>query len=102
MAPQVQPTTSVEEAAQAHAQHIVVGDTAAIRQDCVPHLRQTPEDLYTQLVASTFERYAVLGHAKIGYQHVFKIRYFGPTVMTLHHRLGEQDGRWVVLESERI
>ena len=77
MAPQPQPTTAVEQAAQAHAQHIVAGDTTAISQDCVPHVLQTPENLYAQLAATTFERAAIVGHAKIGYQHVFKIRYFG-------------------------
>ena len=102
MTPQTPPTTAVEQAAQAHAQHIVAGDTTAISQDCVPHVLQTPENLYAQLAAATFERAVILGHAKIGYQHVFKIRYFGPTVMTLHHRLGDQDGKWLVLESERI
>ena len=50
----------------------------------------------------TFERYAVLGHARIGLQHVFKIRYVGTPTMTLHHRLGPVDGRWLVLESERV
>jgi hypothetical protein len=102
MAAQVEPTTAVEQVAQAHARHIVGGNMVAIMQDCVPHVLQTPADLYTQLAASTFERYAILGHAKIGFQHVFKVRYFGPTVMTLHHRLGDQNGTWLVLESERI
>lgn len=102
MAPQVQSATPVEQAAVLHAQHIVSGDLAAMQQDCVPNVLQTPADLYAQLAAVAFERYAILGHAKIGFQHVFKIRYFGPTVMTLHHRLGGQGGRWVVLESEGV
>ena len=99
--PQTQPA-AVEQAAEAHAQHIVAGDTAAIRRDCAPNLLQEPEDLYAQLQAATFERYAILGHAKIGFHHVFKIRYFGPIVITLHQRFGEVDGIWLVLESERI
>ncbi len=94
--------SAVEQAAAAHAQHIVAGDRAAILEDCAPNVLQTPEDLYEQLCAARFERYAIVGHAKIGFQHVFKIRYFGPTVYTLHHRLGERDGKWLVLESERI
>ena len=102
MAPPVQPTTPVEQAAATHAQHIVAKDLAAMQQDCVPNVLQTPADLYAQLAAAAFERYAILGHAKIGFQHVFKIRYVGPTVMTLHHRLGDQGGKWVVLESERV
>jgi hypothetical protein len=92
----------VEQAAEAHAQHIVAGDTAAMAHDCVPMVLQTPEDLYAQLGTARFERYAIVGHAKIGLQHVFKVRYFGPTVLTLHHRFGSQDERWVVLESERV
>lgn len=98
---QTQPS-AVEQAAEAHAQHIVAGDAAAIGRDCAPHLLQTPEDLYARLQSTRFERYAVLGHAKIGFHHVFKIRYFGSTVMTLHQRFGEVDGIWLVLESERI
>jgi hypothetical protein len=101
MAQQVQ-TASVEQAAEAHAQHIVAGDATAMAHDCVPTVLQTPEDLYAQLGAAQFERYAIVGHAKIGLQHVFKVRYFGPTVLTLHHRFGSQNGRWVVLESERV
>ena len=50
----------------------------------------------------TFERYAVLGHARIGLQHIFKIRYFGATIVTLHHRFGLVAGQWRVLESERV
>ena len=102
MAPPVQPTTPVEQTAATHAQHIVAGDLAAMQHDCTPNVLQTPADLYKQLAAVAFERYTILGHAKIGFQHVFKIRYVGPTVITLHHRLGDQGGRWVVLESERV
>ena len=102
MAHSVQPTTPVEEVAAAHAQHIVAGAAEAITQDCAPNVLQTPEDLYAQLVATAFERYAIVGHAKIGLQHVFKIRYVGATVVTLHHRLGETGGKWLVLESERV
>lgn len=102
MAQHVLPTTPVEDVATAHAQHIVAGDAAAITQDCTPNVLQTPADLYAQLVATAFERYAVVGHAKIGLQHVFKIRYVGATVVTLHHRLGETGGKWLVLESERV
>ena len=74
-----QPTVPVEQAAEAHARHIVAGDRVALYQDC-----------------------AVLGHARIGLQHVFKIRYVGTPTVTLHHRLGAVDGRWLVLESERV
>jgi hypothetical protein len=102
MASPAQPTTPVEQAAAMHAQHIVAGDLTAVQQDCVPNVMQTPADLYEQLAAVAFERYAILGHARIGFQHVFKIRYVGPTVMTVHHRLGDQGGRWVVLESECV
>ena len=102
MAQRVRPTTPVEDIATAHAQHIVAGAAEAITQDCAPNVLQTPEDLYTQLVATAFERYAIVGHAKIGLQHVFKIRYVGATVVTLHHRLGETGGKWLVLESERV
>jgi hypothetical protein len=102
MAHYVQPTTPVEEVAAAHAQHIVARGALAIRQDCALHVLQTPEDLYAQLAAAAFERYAIVGHAKIGLQHVFKIRYMGATVVTLHHRLGETAGKWLVLESERV
>ena len=95
-------TPSVEQAAEAHAQHIVLGDSAAMHQDCIAQVRQEPADLYTQLSTATFARYAVLGHAKIGLQHVFKIRYFGATTVTLHHRLGAVEEQWRVLESERV
>ena len=95
-------TPSVEQAAEAHAQHIVRGDSAAMSQDCIAQVRQEPPELYAQLRAATFERYAVLGHARIGLQHVFKIRYFGATTVTLHHRFGAVEGQWRVLESERI
>ena len=96
------PTLPVEQAAEAHAQHIVLGDSAAMSQDCITQVRQEPPDLYTQLGTTTFARYAVLGHAKIGFHHIFKIRYFGATTMTLHHRLGAVEGQWRVLESERV
>jgi len=59
---------------------------------CIAQVRQEPPDLYAQLRAATFARYAVLGHAKIGFHHVFKIRYFGATTVTLHHRLGRCGG----------
>ncbi|GIX48193.1 MAG: hypothetical protein KatS3mg131_2404 [Candidatus Tectimicrobiota bacterium] len=95
-------SAAVEQAAAAHAQHIVAGDRAAVLQDCIPGVLQTPADLYERLLVARFERYAIVGHAKIGFQHVFKIRYFGPRVVTLHHRLGERDGRWWVLESEVV
>jgi hypothetical protein len=95
-------TVTVEQAAQVHAQQIVAGDRMALQQDCVVPVRQEPPDLYAQLDAMTFERYAVLGHAKIGFQHVFKIRYFGAGIVTLHHRFGAVDGQWRVLESERV
>ena len=97
-----QSTVTVEQVAQEHAQHIVAGDRTAMQQDCVVPVRQDPPDLYAQLGAMTFERYAVLGHAKIGFQHVFKIRYFGAVAVTLHHRFGAVDGQWRVLESERV
>ena len=96
------PTLSVEQAAEAHAQHVVLGDSAAMHQDCIAQVRQEPPDLYAQLRAATFERYAVLGHARIGLQHIFKIRYFGATTVTLHHRLGAVEGQWRVLESARV
>jgi len=96
------PTLPVEQAAEAHAQHIVRGDDAALSQDCIAPVRQEPLDLYAQLRAATFERYAVLGHARIGLQHVFKIRYFGAVTVTLHHRFGAVEGQWRVLESERV
>jgi hypothetical protein len=96
------PTLSVEQAVEAHAQHIVLGDSAAIYQDCIAQVRQEPTDLYTQLSVATFERYAVLGHARIGLQHVFKIRYFGVTTVTVHHRFGAVEGQWCVLESARV
>ena len=94
--------TAVEEAVQRHARHIVAADSAAIKQDCDPQVLQTPEDLYTQLCASRFERYDLLGHAKIGFQHILKVRYVGPHAVTIHHRLGERNGKWLVLESERL
>ena len=97
-----QPTLPVEQAAEAHAQHIVAGDRVTMHQDCVAQVRQDPPALYAQLGAVTFERYVVLGHARIGLQHVFKIRYVGATTMTLHHRFGAVDGTWRVLESERV
>jgi hypothetical protein len=96
------PPLSVEQAAEAHAQHIVLGDGAAMHQDCIAQVRQEPPDLYAQLRTAMFERYAVLGHAKIGFQHVFKIRYFGATTVTVHHRFGTVEGQWRVLESERV
>lgn len=98
----VPPSMPVEEAAEAHAQHIVAGDMAAITRDCTPNMLQTPADVYAQLNAAGLERYVIVGHAKIGRQHVFKIRYVGTTVMTLHHRLGDASGAWLVLESERV
>ena len=96
------PTLPVEQAAEAHAQHIVLGDSTAMHQDCIAQVRQEPPDLYAQLGTTTFTRYAVLGHARIGLQHIFKIRYFGATTVTLHHRLGAVEGQWCVLESERV
>jgi hypothetical protein len=96
------PTLSVEQAAEAHAQHIVLGDSAAMHQDCIAQVRQEPLELYVQLGTTTFARYAVLGHARIGVQHVFKIRYFGVTTVTVHHRFGTVEGQWRVLESERV
>ena len=96
------PTLPVEQAAEAHAQHIVLGDSAAMHQDCITQARQEPPDLYAQLGAGTFARYAVLGHARIGVQHVFKIRYFGATTVTVHHRFGAVEGQWRVLESARV
>ena len=96
------PTVPVEQAAEAHARHIVAGERAAVHQDCAVQVLQEPPDLYTQLDAGRFERYAVLGHARIGFQHVFKIRYCGTTTVTLHHRFGAVDGQWLVLESERV
>jgi len=95
-------TVTVEQAAQMHAQHIAAGDRTALQQDGVVPVRQDPPDLYAQLDAMTFERYAILGHVKIGFQHVFKIRYFGAVTVTLHHRFGAVDGQWHVLESERV
>jgi hypothetical protein len=96
------PTLPVEQAAEAHAQHIVLGDSAAVCQDCITQVRQEPPDLYAQLGTTTFARYAVLGHARIGLQHVFKIRYVGATTMTVHHRIGAVEGQWRVLESARV
>jgi len=78
------------------------GPVAGCRPDCGAPERQEPPDLYAQLGTMTFERYAVLGHARIGLQHVFKIRYFGAMVVTLHHRFGAVSGQWRVLESERV
>ena len=92
----------VEQAAAAHAQHIVRGDSAAMHLDCIAQVRQEPPDLYAQLRAATFARFAVLGHARIGFQHIFRIRYFGATTVTVHHRLGAVEGQWRVLESERV
>ena len=97
-----QPTVPVEQAAEAHARHIVAGDRAAVQQDCAVQVLQEPPDLYAQLDAGTLARYAVLGHARIGFQHVFKIRYFGTPTVTLHHRFGAVDGQWLVLESELV
>jgi hypothetical protein len=96
------PVLPVERAAEAHAQHIVLGDRAAIHQDCIAPVRQEPPDLYTQLGMTTFARYAVLGHARIGLQHIFKIRYLGATTVTVHHRFGAVEGQWRVLESTRV
>jgi hypothetical protein len=96
------PMQSVEQAAEAHAQQIVRRAGAVLAQDGIAPARQEPPDLYAQLEAMTFERYAVLGHARIGWQHVFKIRYFGATIVTLHHRFGAVAGQWRVLESERV
>jgi hypothetical protein len=96
------PTLPVEQAAEAHAQHIVLGDSAAMHQDCITQVQQEPPDLYTQLGTTTFARYAVLGHARIGLQHIFKIRYFGATTVTIHHRFGAVEGQWRVLESTRV
>jgi hypothetical protein len=96
------PTLPVKQAAEAHAQHIMLGDSAAMHQDCIAQVRQEPPDLYAQLGTTTFARYAVLGHARIGLQHIFRIRYFGTTTVTLHHRLGTVEGQWRVLESERV
>ena len=96
------PTLLVEQAAEAHAQHIVRGDRTAMHQDCITKVRQEPPDLYAQLGTMTFARYTVLGHARIGLQHVFKIRYFGTTTVTVHHRLGAVEGQWRVLDSARV
>jgi hypothetical protein len=96
------PNLPVEQAAEAHAQHVVLGDSTAMHQDCIAQVRQEPPDLYAQLRAATFVRYAVLGHARIGLQHIFKIRYFGAATVTLHHRFGAVEGQWRVLESERV
>ena len=52
--------------------------------------------------APAIARYAVLGHAKIGFHHIFKIRYFGATTVTVHHRFGAVEGQWRVLESARV
>jgi len=96
------PTLPVEQAAEAHAQHIMRGDSVAMSQDCITQVRQEPPDLYAQLGTTTFARYAVLGHAKIGFHHIFKIRYFGATTVTVHHRFGAVEGQWCVLESTRV
>jgi hypothetical protein len=95
-------TLPVEQAAEAHAQHIVRGDPAAMQQDCIAQVRQEPPDLYAHLGAGMFARYVVLGHARIGVQHVFKIRYFGAITVTVHHRFGAVEGQWRVLESARV
>ena len=34
------PTLPVEQAAEAHAQHVVLGDSAAMHQDCIAQVRQ--------------------------------------------------------------
>ena len=96
------PTLSIEQAAAAHAQHILSRDMLAVQQDCRAQMLREPGDLYQQLATAAFERYAILGHAKIGLQYVFKIRYFGPTTITIHHRFGAVEGTWLVLESERV
>lgn len=92
----------VDAAAEAHARHIVAGDTAAIAADCVAEVKQAPEDLYRQLGQARFGHYHILGRSRIGAQFVFRIRYFGPTVVTLHQRFAMLDGQWRVLESERV
>lgn len=96
------PVGAVEQAAEAHAQHIVARYGSAVAQDCAPQMLQEPADLYRQLEAAACERYVILGHARIGLQHVFKIRYFGAATLTVQHRFGAVDGVWRVLESEQV
>ena len=49
------PTIPVEQAAEAHARHIVAGDRVALHQDCAVQVLQEPPDLYAQMGAVTFE-----------------------------------------------
>jgi hypothetical protein len=50
------PALPVEQAAETHAQHIVLGDSAAMHQDCIAQVRQEPPDLYARLGTATLCR----------------------------------------------
>jgi hypothetical protein len=98
--------TDVERVALDHARRVAAGDRSAAA-DLASDARLTPADLLDRLLAQRFSAVELVGHARIGAQHVFKTKYVGsaastpgPTVVVQARWAQGAGGSWRLLEAE--
>lgn len=90
----------VLEALHAHARSLVAGERTVALAPLLPDAPVTPADLLAQLTGRPFTGYEVVAHARIGRQHLFKVKFLGPVSYVVQSRWGEQGDSWRLLEVE--
>lgn len=94
--------TDLEATVEAHARRIQLRDLAGIEADLAPVYRAEGLGVYRSLPEGVLSGHEVIALARVGAQPIVKLRFLGPSRVVLQIRWTLQEGRWQVLEVERV
>ena len=93
----------LESAIDAHSHALVAGDLATARSFLSTGSIQLHDEFATKIKAASVKEIVKLGRARIGVQHISKIRFLtdGEPLLMLN-RWREEDGAWRIADTEDL
>lgn len=97
------PIPELEQAVEAHARAIAAGDLAAAEKFVAEPAREGHRNAFANAAElRALDRFEILARAKIGFQYMIKVRWFGARGPLTWQNRWSEDGRggWTLIEAE--
>ncbi len=93
----------LDKAIDAHAHAIVAGDTQAARAFLSGSANQSHDEFVSKIAKGAIKEFIKLGRARIGAQHISKIRFLtdGEPLLMMN-RWRQEDGAWRIADTEDL
>ena len=93
----------LEDAIDRHARAILAGDASATKTFLSPDANQSHDEFVSKIEKGSIKSFIKLGRARIGMQHMSKIRFLTDSEpLLMVNRWREENGTWRIADSEDL